>query len=339
MASYFMDNQANKPPTTPLPKRDIPDSWAKNGRCPACGSSGLKVTHLPDIADYMTCVKCEISFEVENGGRYIRLKYIPDALEFVDAVLHNRWVEASRLSAIISKHRPASLEKEASQAMTSSALLNEDVWDRALRMYRLGNKPKMIQLMLIQSEQTQEQADSIFVRLKKVAEQDAQQQSQKFLTVAGISVIVICLLAGSWLYMSGNVPILLGLVTPTPEPTLAANQPSAVSMLLNLIPADAKPDLMNLPDTTVEENVGPASAACPATPNTAATLFGGDPSFWRRDMNEFPSWQMINSGDSITVKVPAGMTAGYIDNEGFQMQSVHGPATIHDVNFMVITCD
>jgi hypothetical protein len=333
-----MENQANKPPSTPLPKRDIPGSWAKNGRCPACGTSGLKVTHLPDIADYMSCVKCEISFEVENGGRYIRLKYVPDALEFVDAVLHNRWVEASKLAGIIAKHRPVGLEKKNPQEIKPPALFDEDVWSRALRMYRLGNKPKMIQLMLIQSGQTQEQADAIFARLKLVAEQDAQRQNQKFWTVAGISLLVIILIVITGLSMSGKFPVLLGLVTVTPAPTLAANQPSPVDMLLNLIPANAKPDLMNLPDTTVEENVGPTNAACPATPNTAAALFGGDPSFWRRDMDQFPSWQMISTGDSITVKVPAGMTAGYVDNKTFSLLSVHGPATIHNTNFLVITC-
>ena len=65
-----------------MPKRDIPDGWANNGRCPACGAAGLKVTHMLDMADYLSCAKCEISFEVENGGRYVRVKYLPDALEF-----------------------------------------------------------------------------------------------------------------------------------------------------------------------------------------------------------------------------------------------------------------
>jgi hypothetical protein len=206
-------------------------------------------------------------------------------------------------------------------------------------MYRLGNKPKMIQLMLVQSGQTQEQADAIFEKLKKVAEEDARNQNRKFMMVAGISLLFIVFIAGTWLFASGKLPVLLGFVTVTPEPTQAANQPSAVSMLLKLIPAEAKPDLMNLPDTTVEKNKGPAKAACPGTSLSAADLFGGDPSLWTRDMNQFPSWQMINPGDSITVKVPDGMTAGYVDNESFQMQSVHGPATIRNVNFLVITCD
>jgi hypothetical protein len=333
-----MENKENKISLAPSPKWDIPDSWAKNGRCPACGATNLKATHLPDLADYLSCTHCEIAFEVENGGRYIRLKYIPDALEFMDAILHNRWVEASRLSAIISEKRPIAQEKKADSESPRSTFSEEEVWSRALRMYRMGNKPKMIQLMLIQSGMTQEQADAIFAKLKKVAEEDTQRQNQKFWTVAGISLLVIFIMAGSWLYMSGNLPILLGITTVTPAPT-PAKQPSAVGLLLNLIPQGVQPDLMNLPDTRVEENHGPGKAACPATPVTAAELFGGDPTLWTRDANQYPSWQMINPGDSVTVSVPEGMTAAYVDNESFQFLSVHGPATIHNVNFLVITCD
>lgn len=335
-----MPNQENKP-SNPVPRRDIPESWVKNGRCPACGAAGLKVTHLPDMADYMSCSKCEVSFEVENGGRYVRLKYIPDSLEFVDAILHNRWVEASKLAGIIAKHRPAVQEKKAPQQISTPTVASDEdeAWNRALRMYRLGNNPKMIQLMLLQSGLNQEQADVIFSKLKKVAEDDAQQQGQKFWSIAGVSLLVIVLLTGAWLTASGNFPVLLGMVTRTPVPTSAPNQPSAVDMLLKLIPADKRPDLMNLPATTVETGKGPAAAACPATPTTAANLFGGDSSLWNRDVNELPSWQMINAGNSVTVKVPDGMTAGYMDNDSFQMQSVHGPATIHNVNFLVITCD
>ena len=338
-----MGIQENKPsstpPPTPTPKWDIPDSWAKNGRCPACGAANLKVTHLPDFADHLSCPQCEISFEVENGGRYIRLKYIPDPLEFMDAILHNRWVEASRLSAIIKEKRPLAQEKKAEPvAATPATFSEEEVWGRALRMYRMGNKPRMIQLMLIQSGMNQEQADAVFAKLKKIADQDAQQQNQKFMTVAGISILFIILMACSWIYLSGSLPIMLGLTTVTPAPT-DADQSSAVGVLLNLVPDEAKPDLMNLPDTKVDKTKGPAVSACPATPQTAAELFGGDPTFWRRDMNQFPSWQMISAGDSVTISVPDGMTAAYVDNASFQFLSVHGPATIYNANFLVITCD
>ncbi len=332
-----MQSQENRP-STPLPRRDIPESWVKNGRCPACGVANLKLTHLPDIPDYLTCTKCEISFEVENGGRYVRLKHVPDSLEFVDDILRNRWVEASKLAGIIAKSRPVAQEKKVPD-QPSAASPGDDAWNRALRMYRLGNNPRMIQSMLVQSGLTQEQADAIFAKLRKVAEEDAQQQNRKFLMVAGISMLVIILITGIWLAASGKTPVLLGIATVTPAPTQSANQPSAVSMLLKLIPAGAQPVLINRPETTVEAGKGPGKAACPATPENAAKLFGGDPALWYRDVNAFPSWQMINSGDSITVKVPSGMTAGYIDNKSFTVLSVPGPATIYNVNFLVITCD
>ena len=34
-------------------------------------------------------------------------------------------------------------------------------------------------------------------------------------------------------------------------------------------------------------------------------------------IDQFPSWQMISPGDSVTVSVPDGMTAGYVDNKTF----------------------
>ncbi len=328
----------NKPSPSPSPKFDIPDGWVKNGHCPACGASGLKVTHLDDLADYLTCPKCEISFEVETGGRHIRLKYLPDALEFMDALLHNRWVEAARLSAIIAKHRPVAHEKKIPQQPAAIAT-EDEIWNRALRMYRMGNKPGMIHLMLLQSGLAQDQANAIFVKLKKMAEEDEQRQNQKFWAVAGISLLVIFLLAGGWLLMSGKLLVSLGVITATPSPANVSNPSSALGLLLNLVPANAQPDLMNLPDTTVDTTHGPAQAACPATPDSAAKLFGGKPAMWMRNANQFPSWQLISASDSITVSLPKGMSAAYVDNKSFQFLSVHGPAIMRNVNFMVISCD
>ena len=334
-----MQNQENKP-STPMPRRDIPESWVKNGRCPACGAANLKLTHLPDVPDYMSCAKCEISFEVENGGRYVRLKHVPDELEFVDEILHNRWVEASKLAGIIAKRRPPVQEKTVTeQSQLHKVSPTDDIWNRALRMYQLGNNPKTIQLMLTQSGLDQEQVEAIFARLKRVAEEDAQEQNKKFWMVAGISMLFLILLTGTWLTASGKVPVLLGAVTVTTAPTQDPNQPTAVLMLLKLIPANARPNLANLPETTVEAGKGPGKAACPATPEKAAKLFGGDPALWYRDVNEIPSWQMTNSGLAIAVKVPSGMTAGYLDNKSLKVLSVSGPATIYNVNFLVITCD
>lgn len=329
-----MGNQDNKP-VAQSPKWELPDVWAQNGRCPACGVQSLKVTHLPDYADYLACTRCDISFEVENGGRSIRVKYLPDQYESADAVLHNRWVEASKLSAILNERRSPVQEKKA-DIQPTQIISDEEAWSRALGMYRLGNKPRMIHLTLMQSGVTQEQAEFVLTRLKKIAEQDSQRQNKKFLVMAGISIFLIVILAGSWLYASGNLPIILGITTVTPAPL--PNQSSALNKLLKLVPDSAKPALMTLPDTIVDTRQGPGRALCPATAKSAARLFGGSSSLWKRD-TQFSSWQMISAGDSYTVVVPTGMVAGYVDNKTFQLMSIHGPATIYNVNFVTIMCD
>jgi hypothetical protein len=330
-----MENQKTELSLTPSPIWEIPDIWVKNGHCPACGATNLKVIHLPDHADYLSCEHCEVSFEVETGGKNIRLKSIPDEYGFADAVLHNCWVEASNLASIISERRALFQEKKNSSS-SAPMLYEEDAWHRALGMYHMGNKPKMIQLSLLQSGMAQEEAGVIFEKLITLAKQDAERQNQKFWSVAGISLFLIILAAGSWLYVSGNLSILFGAAPVTPASV--AVKPSVVERLLDLVPEGAKPALLNLPDTTVT-NSGPEISACPSTAAAAARLFGGTPALWKKDASQFTSWQMISTGDSVTVRVPNGMVAGYVDNKSFKLLSVHGPATINNVNFVAITCD
>ncbi|MFN8383678.1 MAG: hypothetical protein U0V02_17185 [Anaerolineales bacterium] len=84
--------------------------------------------------------------------------------------------------------------------------------------------------------------------------------------------MIIILLAGSWLVFSGRLPVLLGLVTPTP--TALTDESSALSRLLNLLPENAQPSLMNPPKTTVDLRHGPGPAERPGSAKEAATLFG-----------------------------------------------------------------
>ncbi len=330
-----MGNQTQPTSAAQTPKWELPDAWAKSGHCPACGATNLKVTHLPDYPDYLSCTHCQVSFEVENGGRLIRIKYLPDEYEFADGVLHNRWVAASSLAGILNKNKtpsPVSIEKKEDPKPLQS-LSDAEAWKRALGMYRLGNKPKLIQLSLMQSGMTQEQADVIFEKLRRLAEQDAQKQSQKFWMLAGISIFLILSLTGGWLYASGNFATLFNPATPVP----LADQPSTMERLLDLVPDEAKPAIMDLPQTVAETGRGPAESSCPANATDAAELFGGNSALWRRD-SQFPAWQMINPGSSITVSVPEGMTAAYVDNKTFEFLSVHGPATLYNANFVVISC-
>ena len=170
-----------------------------------------------------------------------------------------------------------------------------------------------------------------------MAEQDIQKQSDKFLTVTGISILLIILAAGSWLVFSGRLPVLLGLVTPTPSP-VAKNEPSSLSNLLNFIPDSAQPALLNLPETIADTKLGPGPASCPSSATGAATLFGGTSSLWTYDP-QFVAWQMMSTSNSYTILIPTGMVGGYVDNKSFQLVSIHGPATIYNANFVTIMCE
>ncbi|MEI7849885.1 MAG: hypothetical protein WCK35_29095, partial [Chloroflexota bacterium] len=69
----------------------------------------------------------------------------------------------------------------------------------------------------------------------------------------------------------------------------------------------------------------------------ATNLFGGVSGAWQRS-SQPGSWQMITTGRPATIRIPKGMYAGFIDNKTFVFTSADGPATIHNVNFVVISC-
>lgn len=327
-----MESQQGTPSIPQKPKWDLPDIWAKSGHCPACGATNLKITHLPDYPDYLSCAHCQVSFEVENGGRHIRLKYIPDQFEYADAMLRGRWVAAADLPTILRKPQPVVKEADEPQ-LPKQPLSDAEIWKRAVGMYKLGNKPRMIQLTLMQSGVPQTQADAILEKLKRLAEEDTRKMNQKFWILAGVALLLIFSLAGGWLYGSGNLAVLMGDATPVPT----QSGPSAVDLLLDLVPDEAKPAIIDLPKTSVDVGRGPGQASCPPTSGMAAELFGGDAAMWQQ-AGAFAAWQMIDPINSATITVPTDMTAAYVDNRTRQFLSVHGPATIYNVNFLVISC-
>ena len=247
-----MESQLGTPSIPQKPKWDLPDVWAKSGHCPACGATNLKITHLPDYPDYLSCAHCQVSFEVENGGRHIRLKYIPDQFEYADAILRGRWVAAADLPAILRKPQPVVKEADEPQ-LPKQSLSDAEIWKRAVGMYKLGNKPRMIQLTLMQSGVPQTQADAILEKLKRLAEEDTRKMNQKFWILAGVALLLIFSLAGGWLYGSGNLAVLMGDATPVPT----QSGPSAVDLLLDLVHDEAKPAIIDLPKTSVDVGRGP----------------------------------------------------------------------------------
>lgn len=306
-----------KPEFAPL--WDVPDTWAK-AHCPVCGESVLSVVHLPDFPDYFKCANCEVAFDVERGGRLIRLKYIPEELTSLDESLRFAWVEAASVRREVEKRVGLDERKKLTNVPPPlQALTDEEVLKRAAGMYRLGNAPRTIEASLRYAGASQEQIQSISVRMKRQAEIDARKQTRKFLTLAGIAGLLV-LFMGGWLIRSGYFSAEKVSITP---PTFADNLPAPVQKLL--------------PTTTVSQGGSRAKHDCPTTSEEAARLFGGDASVWAPA--QYGTWQMMSVESSAAVFVPARMRAGYITNQSLQFSTVNGPAVIYGVNFVTIMCE
>ncbi len=329
--------EAQKPQSTA--KWDIPDQWASNGRCPACGAKPLKVMHLPDLPDYLTCPKCEVSFEVENGGRAIRVKYLPDRFESAEEALLRRWVDAGALHAIIeSKCKEPTrsqvlVPQQEPSSVPKAPLTDEEVWSRTLTMYRMGNKPGVIEMILQQAGATHEQAAAACTRLKQQVEATARVQSQKVMMIAGVSMFLLVGAFVTWFFLSGTFTELTS--GATPEAIVEEDSNTTIDFT-NLIPDGVQPQL-GLPDTTVSKS-NVSEASCPRTAAGAAKTFGGSADLWEKT-TQYPAWQLVSAVTTYTIQVPPGMVAGYVDNESLQLKSIHGPAVIRNVNFIVINCE
>jgi hypothetical protein len=322
----------NRKRTDLLPRQDIPDAWATKGRCPLCTNFSLKVVHLKGNPDYLLCSPCEFSFEVEMNTGIIRLKNIPEKLGFVEDELRHNWVHPSVFPRLL-EERSAIIQKKAT-AVPKQELTDEIVWERMLGLYRLGNQPKMIEFTLLQSGATQGQIETASLRLKQWAEQDQKQQGQKLWVVAGVTaILIICLVAGGWLFTTNqiNSQLAQGRANPATD-----NQPNLPLQVLNNLPDGIKPEFLKSPPARVER-VGPDPTRCPTNATVASQLFGGDSAGWQPG-GQPDTWQMITTGKPATIRIPRGMYAGYIDNTTFVFTSADGPATIYNVNFVAISC-
>ena len=306
-----------KPEFAPL--WDIPDAWA-TARCPVCGESVLSITHLPDFPDYFKCANCEVAFDVERGGKLIRLRYIPEELKSLDESLRFTWVQAASVRCDVKKRAGIDERKKPTTVPPPpQALTDEEVLRRAKGMYRLGNAPNAIVASLGYAGASSQQIEAISVRMKRQAEIDARKQTRKLLIAAGLAGLIIVSM-GTWLVASGYFSAANAVSTPS---TFAEQLPLPVQKFL--------------PTTTVSRGGPQTRHKCPTTSEEAAALFGGEASYWAPA--QYGTWQMMNIKVSIAVYLPAGMTAGFIKNQTLQFSTVYGPATIQGVNFITIMCE
>jgi hypothetical protein len=142
----------------------------------------------------------------------------------------------------------------------------------------------------------------------------------------------------------GSTSVIMAVIfppTPTLDPALKATEAAVVAdsglpdWVSQLVPAGIT--VINVPTPSVDGQ-GPPDSRCPPTAEEAAELFGGRASDWSFH-GDTGGWILILAANPATILVPANMSAGYLVlGDSLEMRSTLGPATIHNVNFVAISC-
>ncbi len=106
--------------------------------------------------------------------------------------------------------------------------------------------------------------------------------------------------------------------------------------LATLVPSSIT--VINVATPSLDPN-GPPKSACPATAAEASVLFGGPADSWSFS-RQLQGWIFILADNPTSIRIPANMTAGYLVlGDSLTMLSAVGPVTIHNVNFVAVSCE
>lgn len=291
------------------------------------------------------------------GGDRIRPKKLPPRLGHKSELAANTWLTAMELKALARQvmetpgmppppTAPIIQVPLAPTLRVSPSIPSiEEVIERAKKLYALGNPPSQIKTILAGSRAAPEAVAAAMAEVTRFDRQKRQSSQRAVGWVMGVFGLVLVVLVGGGALMAlrpaSQSPIATARFNspPTSAPGNGFSLPSLPD-LSAILPNGAAATVAAQPTTAVQRGVGPGISKCPGTPRAAAELFGGEAEDWSQSPEFGGSWVLIAKGPAVTVQVPSNMSAGYfvLDN-GLQMLSVLGPATLSNINFVTISCE
>jgi hypothetical protein len=234
--------------------------------------------------------------------------------------------------------------------------------ERARQLLALRHTLAQIEALLSRSgEWTPAQVRAVMASLAQAdAQARARQKRNLWLAVGGTLGLLLVLFVGALaLNWTRAAPPEAAPATQAPASPLDAftrlfapadpSRPGASTPPAGAVPADLPPQLATLlppgarlvnPTPIIQrgpESGAPGRSACPLDAETAAGLFGGQADNWQYDQAS-GGWMMF-SLELETVRVPEGMTAGYLTfSQSLSLSEVSGPAVIENVNMVAVLC-
>src|SRR3990170_2326619 len=141
------------------PRITIDDSLVQNWACAICGEPTLRVAHVENLPDYVTCASCGSVFVMEEGGERVMYGKIPPQFPGTAEIALRQWAwpEVIQQNATLERPVPASEDETAGQDMFEPEGLPEP---RPTSISQPGPAPEQQATAATASEETTEEKPS-----------------------------------------------------------------------------------------------------------------------------------------------------------------------------------
>ena len=354
------------------PRSFIPPEWGERICCPLCSATGMSVVHQAGKNDQLSCKICGFRFELDLRGEHLYVAHWPASIAARAGSAGLLWLTVGELKSFVRQIDPTengtragdSKAQAAPQKATSVVTENRDLQEITeesfspvspppgkdqlasdlpdlqvfiTNMRALGNPYDQIHLVLEQKIASPTQREKA-LELSREMERQEQGRQQKKLGRSMLLVLLFFLVAAVVIF------VYPGLLNRPASPVSPASSRNAGTLQAGTVPADmpglikllklATPVVHRYPTLSASE---PASLSmCPMTSEQAASLFGGEPGYWRSLSD---GWIFMNQLKPSTITVPNGMKAAYlVVGKGISLREVQGPAQMENVYYVSISC-
>jgi hypothetical protein len=108
------------------PRATLDDSYTLGITCAICGADALKVNHVPNLPDYVTCTDCSSAFLVEEGGDRVFYGQIAEGFGETERFALKQWAWLEAIETRAREERPAPPDTQTAYPSPDLAAMPEE---------------------------------------------------------------------------------------------------------------------------------------------------------------------------------------------------------------------